>query len=660
MKKYCFVLLCFIFLIIGNIYAQSPVQNIKRQEIDAKRMDSDPMSDDALPRSREFIRIDPTYYVGWMYEGLYKKNHAADFLGYKNAIEPLKKALDLIVKDYGKQLKTRTRDFMEYYPVYKYQLDYSIIAIELTDCYNNIDQAEEAFKIAEKVKAFNFQRDYYYNPYIQMAWIVHRNRFYKENKYPFLKNTILENEELANTYLDDALNKIQKDKRTNSEIYQPGYEKIDQQSVYHYKAILYSYALNIDSADKYYKLLMESSIPSFNNYGTYLSITGRFRAAEKMYEDASVQETGDKRLKEWAYYASMLNIYKGQTSAAKTNMKDMIKAVGSTPGFGWYNIALARAETYSGDLKNSQRHIEKAAGFKELHIGTTLGQTHYDFSISMVKLMNKIMEIQKVKFENKGWWYSFSDLFNVIKLTTEKYLLEYLIVNQLASNPERDKVIYPLFSTESTVSWDEIWYLIRDFSSSFFYKEFKNEIEIDQRPLIKKYFQLYLAKLEIKRGEYEKAEVIIKTILSNPEIDRDYEQLFIARCFEALNKCAEELGNEVLSAAAANSFYETFPQIQPFSESTINMRLYTFGNVDAKMVKQLKRSKINWISNRNLAAPDVSLEFKNDKGKKSVIYSVTKQNGAEIVKRQEFFYKDANKDGKDLLFLLFNINPTTN
>src|SRR6476620_3081343 len=56
-----------------------------RYEVDAKRSGTNMNSDDALPRSREFLRIDSTYYVGWMYEGAYKYNHAADFVGFKNA-----------------------------------------------------------------------------------------------------------------------------------------------------------------------------------------------------------------------------------------------------------------------------------------------------------------------------------------------------------------------------------------------------------------------------------------------------------------------------------------------------------------------------------------------------------------------------------------------
>ena len=73
-----------------------------RYEIDAKRIGVNPTDKDALPRSREFIRLDSTYYVGWMYEGLYKADRSADYLGYKNAIIPLQKAIDLLDKDFGK------------------------------------------------------------------------------------------------------------------------------------------------------------------------------------------------------------------------------------------------------------------------------------------------------------------------------------------------------------------------------------------------------------------------------------------------------------------------------------------------------------------------------------------------------------------------------
>src|SRR3712207_3820159 len=77
-----------------------------RYEIDAKRGGVNPTDKDALPRSREFIRLDSTYYVGYMFEGMYKSDRSSDFLGFKYAIPPLRKAFVLLQKDYGRSLKT--------------------------------------------------------------------------------------------------------------------------------------------------------------------------------------------------------------------------------------------------------------------------------------------------------------------------------------------------------------------------------------------------------------------------------------------------------------------------------------------------------------------------------------------------------------------------
>src|SRR6476646_819060 len=98
-----------------------------RYEVDAKRTGTSMESEDALPRSREFIRIDSTYYVGWMYEGAYKYKHAADYVGFKNAIVPLERALRLIERDYKPELGTRTHNLLEYITNYPKQIDYSII-----------------------------------------------------------------------------------------------------------------------------------------------------------------------------------------------------------------------------------------------------------------------------------------------------------------------------------------------------------------------------------------------------------------------------------------------------------------------------------------------------------------------------------------------------
>src|SRR5690606_38198078 len=107
------------------------------------------------------------------------------------------------------------------------------------------------------------------------------------------------------------------------------------------------------------------------------------------------------------------------------------------------------------------------------------GQSHYDFSIQLNKLMTKEAEWEMQRFENRNWWYNPIALGRMSQLLGEKYLQQFLIINQFAQNPERDRVIYKLFSTESTVSWDEIWYLIKDFSTRFFLNRFEKELETD-------------------------------------------------------------------------------------------------------------------------------------------------------------------------------------
>lgn len=659
----------FVFLIFitvsfaGTALAQivpvnHPRNQQKRYEIDAKRTGTDFNSNDALPRSREFIRVDSTYYVGWMYEGMYKVNHAADYLGYKNAAIPLKKALYQIERDYARLLRTRSSDLMTYYPAYRFQLDYSVIAYNLMDCYNNIEQPQDAYNVVRKALKWNFQFEGNMQSYNYLAWITHRNRFYTSSKYSFLKNTIKENEQLANRYLDSAIRKIKIDSKLD-ELFFPGYQAAAIQGVYHYKAILYSYALNIDSANRYYNLMKESAIFSHNNYATFLSICGNFRQAEKEYELASMQDASEKRLQEWAYYSSILDIYKANPQRGIQNMKDMIKAVGSTPGFGWYNIALARSCAYNGDVAESERYIKKAEAFKEVHIGTTLGQSHYDFSINLVKLMNNIERIQQIKFENKGWWYSPSSLTSISKESGTKYLLQYLIVNQFAMNPERDLVIYRLFSTESTVTWDEIWYLMRDFSTNFFYEKFQSELKDDQRKLVKKYFKLYMARLQMKKGNYADAQKILYDILNNEKTDLEYEKLFVARTYETLAECAKERKNTSEYNESLYSFYTNFPQLLPYSDLKPNLRLTIIGTPDAKVVARLKDCNVNWVTDGRTPAAEATLKFSVSGKKKIVTYYVMDKGGREIVKRDNYTYTKPEEAGVILAYRLFNIDRKT-
>lgn len=639
-------------------YAQIPVFNHRRNpglryEVDAKRTGTDPNSNDALPRSREFKRIDSSYYVGWMYEGYYKYNHAADYLGFRNAAQPLEQTLRLMERDYRKELATRTSDLMTYFPVYKFHLDYTMTAYYLMTCYSNMEEPDKVYALLRRVLRWNFQRDYYMDAYNYLGWTVHRNRFYTSAKYPFLKNSIDENEQLANHYLDSGLRRIERNIQLNNPIFQPGYEAQEKLAVYHYKSILHSYAFHVDSAEYYYGLMRKGGMMSHNNYATFRAICGDFRTAEQEYTTESQNPQTDKRLQEWAYYLPTLDIYKGQAKKGMNMAKDMIQANGSTPGFGWYNIAVARCMLYDGQFADAERYINRAAEFKELHIGTTLGQTHYDFSIQLLKLLHKIDQFEAQRFEDRNWWYHPNTMGNMARYLGEKYLQQFLIINQFSQNPERDRVVYRLFSTESTVSWDEVWFLIRDFSTPFFLDRFRQQLKTDERKLVLRYYKYFIARLEMEQEDYKDAALLLNEILLDPTVDSEYEKLLIARTLEAHAECAKEMGDDDTYKERMDLMYSYYPQLVPFSGMRMSMRMLTSGNVDAALQERLKECNIDWGA--DVGAPLVQLHFSGSGDAKKIDFSVTTAGGRQIVLPQSIIYKDPVKGAVQLAYRLFDI-----
>ena len=651
-----YYLLLFSLFIFCKADAQSLAQSKAplRYEVDAKRLGVDVNSEDALPRSREFKRIDSTYYVGWMFEGVYKFNHSADYLGFKNASIPLERAINLMERDYRKELATRSSDLLTYFNVYKFHLDYTLTAYYLMNCYSNTEQPDKVYHLLRRILKWNFQRDFYMDAYNYLGWTVHRNRFYTSAKYPFLKNSIDANEKLALSYLDSGMRKIYRDMAVNSKIFQPGYERQDKISVYHYKSILYSYNFRIDSAAHYYNLMKQNGALPHNNFATFNLIRGNFREAEQHYSMEGANRQMDKRLQEWVYYLPMLDIYKGFPKTGIDLTKGMIMANGSTPGFGWYNIALARCMIYDGQTEEAGRYINKAAEFKELHIGTTLGQTHYDFSIQLLKLMQKLQQIEAQKFENKNWWYNPKVLGSLAQYTGEKYMQQFLIINQFSQNPERDRVIYKLFSTESTVGWDEIWYLIRDFSTGFFLDKFQKELKTDERQLIRKYFKYFIARLQMEKGNYDEANRMLNEVLLDNNLDAEYEKLLIARTLQAQAEIAEKKKDDRTYNDRVYRMYRNYPQLVPYSGLKMNMRLYINGDAPKDFIDRLKACNINWTENRSMPAANAYLNFTGTGDKKKVEYHVLDDQGKTIVEKQTLLYRKLD-DAIGLAYKLFNI-----
>ncbi|RYZ56064.1 MAG: hypothetical protein EOP49_01400 [Sphingobacteriales bacterium] len=625
----------------------------KRYEVDAKRMGVDVNSEDALPRSREFKRIDSTYYVGWMFEGAYKYNHAADYLGFKNAAIPLEQALRLMERDYRKELGTRTSDLMAYFQVFKYHLDYTLTAYYLMTCYSNMEETEKVYALLRRVVRWNFQRDFYMDAYNYLGWTTHRNRFYTSSKYPFLLNSIDANERLAQRYLDSGMRRINRNMALNGKIFQPGYELQERLSVYHYKSMLYSYSFQVDSAAYYYDQLRKNNMLPHNNYATFRAICGDFREAEAEYRIEGGNSRPDKRLQEWVYYSSIIDVYKGRPRTGIELTRGMIQSNGSTPGFGWYNIAQARCKLYDGQNADAYRFMNKAAEFKELHIGTTLGQTHYDFSIQLLKLMHKLHQIEAQKFEHRNWWYNIPVLGRLARYKSEKLMQQFLIINQFSQNPERDRVVYKLFSTESTVIWDEVWYLIRDFSTGFFLEKFQKELNTDERKYIRKYFRYFVARLQMEKGNYKEANLILNQVLTDPDLDSEYEKLLIARTLQAQAECADEQENTQAYKDRMSRMYLYYPQLIPYSGLEMQMQMHVSGSIPHDFIERLKDCNIEWTTNGGSDAPQVYLSFSGSGTKRKVRYEV-QHRGTTVVPQQALAFKKAD-DAVVLAYRLFNI-----
>lgn len=634
---------------VGNV--------VLRYEIDAKRTGTDMNSDDALPRSREFIRIDSSYYIGWMYEGAYKFNHAADFVGYKNATAPLERALRQIERDYRPELAKRTGDVFEFINIYSRHIDYAIIVNYLNQCYLNTEQPEKTYALLRRYTKWNFQREFF-DAYNYLMWVTHRNRFYTSSKYSFLRNSIEENEKLANRYLDTSLFRLRRNAKINAAFFRPGYDANDYLGVYHYRSMIYAYSLKVDSAEYYFNKLKDSPIFPHNNYATFKTTIGDFKQAESEYRLASRQDPGDKRLQEWAYYTSILQIYKAQPKQGELMMKDMIRSAGSTPGFGWYNIALARCLYYDGQISESERHAARAATFRELHIGTTLGQSHYDFCIQLNKLMTKESEYEMQRFEHRNWWYNPMVIGTMTQLSAERYMQAFLIINQFAQNPERDQVIYRLFSTESTVSWDEVFQLIKNFSTNYFVRQFSESAKKDTRPAIRKYFRLMIARLHIKEGDYELAEPILNELVRERSIDQTYERLFLARCYQGLAECADGMKRADVRDRYLYQLYQIYPQLIPFSGMTMPMRLELSGDVDQELVTRLKDCNIRFDA-AGASNLRVRLNFRKRGQSRDVEYSVVDAMGRSLVAPQAYGYSNSKTAGASLAYRIFGVGGKT-
>ncbi len=630
-------------------------QNLQqaRYEIDAKRIGVSPVDKDALPRSREFIRLDSTYYVGWMYEGMYKYNRSADYLGYKNAIPSLEKAFQLFDKDYSINMRNLLSSPENIQQNIRRLDDLYMIFSALDECYENIEMPDAAMDLMDRIDSYHFQRDFFHL-YYHRSWICHRARFFTSAKYSFLQNTVADNEKLAFQWCYKGFACIIQNKTANDALFGNMQSEQDEIPLYHDLALLHCYNKNYDSSEYYYDKLKEDGGISWNNYGGMQGEIGNFANAQKYY-NMDRDRNDEHMLQEPYYYLPELKTFAGKTKDAINMAQQIIAESGSTPGFGWYNIALARAYLYDGQLDSCAFSLDKASNFKELHIGTTLTQQQYDFTINLLKVELYDKKTEQIKFQNKGWWYSPTALYNIACYKMQKILAEYVVVNEMVFNPERDRLVYDLFCSESTTTFDEAWYLLEDFSPSFFEKKYEQYQKTDKRENIQRYFKLFAAKFKWENGEKNDAKKDLEDIERTTFLDTANEKLFLGRLYEAMSKAYDASDDKYNYNIHSTLLLEEYSQLVPFSGIEIKMKLATSGIEDATtkdVVDDLKDCDIQFVKDDESAAT-ASINFEKKDTKYEATINVTSANGKQVVNNEKMIFSSSDDVGAELALRMF-------
>lgn len=644
---YFFLLLCSLIL------------DAQRIEIDRLERDfrGSFRSREAYELSQKFIQIDSTYYTGYYFEGLYRFLRASDLLGYRLAIKPLKQSLELMENDFRAELR-RINDIQAYIGVYDLQRKYAIICDLLIRSYSHIGELNKSIAVSRKLIDRRFVYNWGVNPYAHLSWIHHKNRVYTPEKYPFLKPTIEENVRLASKYADSILISNRKNYRFVSQYIPQGFDPIE--GVYfHYKDIVYSYMLNVDSAEFCAQNLKRLGSLSNNNYGNLQFIQAKFEDAERYYDRERGKDGYEqKETKEFDYMESVINLFKNEPEKAKSIVQNSLDIMGPTPGYGWNNIAMARAHYYAGDLNETKAYRDKASNFKELHINSTWGKVQYDRNSLLFEYLYHQGRMKEIKFQDKYYWMDFNAIVDLAGHYFKKENAHLLLTSELSANPERFLVLYNLFASENTIFFDEIWELIKDFNPAYFIRLFEEKLAVEPRDGIIKYLNYFIAKFYLEDDEPRLAIDRFERILEDPTLDKEYEKLLIARVHEGMSLAYHELEDESEANYHTMEFYRNYPQLVPFSDQKIKFRLDVTAISDdeaaQKVISQFENFAIEWTEDADWPLAKIWSE-ELDEGI-SLNYKISSDEGQEIYFSGGFNMNKYEDPTVELIYRLFGIS----
>ncbi len=641
-----------------------------RETIDDLRWGFDYKSAEAYQRANRAKQLDSTYYVGYLMEGYHYFEKAEEHTGLAKSVAPLRKAIELFKNDFGYCLGVNyTREDIfrgEWRNLFR-QLDYFEAYYRLINCYISLEQPEEAYNAVMDFKSANLSFDF--QSYHWLAWLFFRTRIYTGDKYPFLKDSIEENLQAAFDYTDSLQTRLRrKEPYLRNEIlgsvvegspfynfFEEAFLKAPRGVIANNLGILYGYMLQPELAASYFKKMEdEESLAKTVNLGFTYHSNIDFRTSEKYFSE--VPDQGSRsRGGHWQGYSTLF-VYKGEPLQGALQLREGRDKHGFTIGYGWDNLCLARMYLYSGYMDDCVASLDKADKFTEVHYNTSFREDQYRFMLKALRLLQIEYQLQTYRFEHKNRWLSLDWWKNSPGLAYRRYTTVYQLANELARNPERDMVYYHIFHTESIISFDELWQIVKHFNRDFFKNTFRRLSREDPRQNLGRYYNYFVGKLMLEEGKEETAYDVLTSILTDPKLDREYEKLLIARVHENGAIIAGEKGWGPQKAFHLNEFYRVYPELLPFSGVRMAFRLQLAPELQSdnrpevrRALAQLRDFNIDWEPSERENYPEVALRLE---GSDLLQYQVIINREVFLQGSLDLTQPDA---GKSLAYRLFKI-----
>jgi tetratricopeptide (TPR) repeat protein len=176
----------------------------------------------------------------------------------------------------------------------------------------------------------------------------------------------------------------------------------------------------------------------------------------------------------------------------------------------------------------------------------------------------------------------------------------------VAGNPEREQVLYSIFSPENLITFDEVWSVIEGFGNEYFIDIYKKRLQTDRRPRVKKYFRYFLGKLYLAEGNESEAIKYFEQVINDPDREDPFQTMLMARVYEGL---ATATGGEQ-QQRNIQQLYVLYPQLLPFTDLSMSFNLKVEGQTNEEqesILDELRDSNIKFVSTPDV--PSVKLSF---------------------------------------------------